>query len=258
MTVHLERPADHVAELVMDRAPANAISTAQAETFIERFATVAADPTIRAVVLSSALTKGFSAGADLKERNTFTEDQLRAQREVFRTCFAALRALPMPVVAAVDGYAMGGGFELALGCDLIVAGAGATFALPEIGVGVIPGGGGTQLLSRRVGLNRAADLIFTCRRIDAAEAATIGAVDRSVEAGRAREAAVELAATIATRSPVGARAAKRALNQGYDVPLAQGMELEHEGWAETAFSPDRIEGIAAFNEKRAPRWADPQ
>lgn len=257
MTVHLERPADHVAELVMDRAPANAISTAQAETLLEHFATIASDGGVRAVVLSSALPKGFSAGADLKERNSFTEEQLRSQREVFRRCFADLRALPMPVVAAVDGYAMGGGFELALGCDLIVAGDRATFALPEIGVGVIPGGGGTQLLSRRVGLNRAADLIFTCRRIDADEAASMGAIDRRVESGRAREAAVELAGVIATKSPVGARAAKRALNHGFDVPLEQGMEYEHQGWAETAFSPDRIEGIAAFNEKREPRWADP-
>lgn len=257
MTVHLERPADHVAELVMERPPANAISTGQAERFIELFDQIAADLTVRAVVLSSAVAKAFSAGADLKERNGFTESQLGAQREIFRRCFADLRGLPMPVIAAVDGYAMGGGFELALGCDLIVAGADASFALPEIGVGVIPGGGGTQLLSRRVGLNRAADLILTCRRVGAAEARELGFADRSVESGRAAATARELAEVIASKSPIGARAAKRALNDGFDASLAEGMQLEHQGWEEVAFSPDRIEGIAAFNDKRQPRWSDP-
>lgn len=250
------RHGEHVAELVMDRPEAmNALSTAQAQCLADACAAVADDRTVRAVVLSSALEKAFCVGADLKERNGFTDDELRAQREVFRACFGGVHALPVPAVAAVEGFAMGGGFELALSCDLVVAGATAVFALPELGVGVIPGGGGTQLLSRRVGLNRAADVIFTGRRVDVREGERMGFVDRSVPAGQARATALELAGLIATKSPVGARAAKRALVHGFDLPVEGGLELEHEGWCEVAFSPDRTEGIAAFNEKRPPRFA---
>lgn len=250
------RHGDHVVELVMNRPEAmNALSTEQAQRLVDACAAVAEDRSVRAVVLSSALEKAYCVGADLKERNSFTDDQLRAQRTVFRGCFGGVHGLPMPVVAAVESYAMGGGFELALSCDLIVASETAVFALPEIGVGVIPGGGGTQLLSRRVGLNRAADVIFTGRKIDVAEGERMGFVDRRVPAGQARTQALELAALVATKSPIGARAAKRALVHGFDLPVEQGFELEHEGWAETAFSPDRLEGIAAFNEKRPPRWS---
>jgi enoyl-CoA hydratase/carnithine racemase len=160
----------------------------------------------------------------------------------------------MPTVAAVHGYALGGGCELALSCDLIIAADDAVFALPEVGVGVIPGGGGTQLLSRRVGLNRAADLIFTTRRLDADEAYRIGLADRRVPVGADREAARELAADIAARSPVALRNAKRALREGFDLPIADGLEVEDRCWRATAFSADRAEGVAAFVDKRLPRW----
>lgn len=247
---------EHVVELVMNRPEAmNALSTAQAQRLVDACTELAGDRSVRAVVLSSALPKAYCVGADLKERNGFTDDQLRAQREVFRACFGGVHGLPMPTIAAVEGFAMGGGFELALSCDLIVASETAVFALPELGVGVIPGGGGTQLLSRRVGLGRAADVIFTGRKVDVAEGETMGFVDRRVEGGRARGAALELAALVATKSPIAARAAKRALVQGFDLPVEEGFELEHEGWSETAFSPDRLEGIAAFNAKRPPRWS---
>ncbi|GAB3624103.1 enoyl-CoA hydratase-related protein [Mariniluteicoccus endophyticus] len=250
------RHGEHVVELVMNRPEAmNALSTRQARAIAAACEELAADRTVRAVVLSSALEKAYCVGADLKERNCFTDDQLREQREVFRACFGGVGALPMPTVAAVEGFAMGGGFELALMCDLVVASETAVFALPELGVGVIPGGGGTQTLSRRVGRNRAADVIFTGRRLDVAEGETMGFVDRRVAAGSARTAAVELARVIATKSPIGARNAKRALVEGFDLPISEGLDLEHEGWVATAFSPDRVEGIAAFNEKRAPRWS---
>ena len=146
---------------------------------------LAADDDLRAVVLSSSTPRAFCVGADLKERNGYTDEQLRAQRVVYRRMAAALLAVPVPVVAAVAGFALGGGLELALLGDLVVADETAVVGLPEVSVGVIPGLGGTQLLPRRIGAARAAELIFTARQIDAAEAAALGVVDRVVPAGQA-------------------------------------------------------------------------
>nr|WP_204920446.1 enoyl-CoA hydratase-related protein [Microlunatus panaciterrae] len=242
----------------MDRPEAlNAVSTEQAAAIAAACAELASDPSVRAVVLSSSASRAFCVGADLKERAGFSDEDLRAQRPVARAAYGGVLGLPVPVIAAVEGYALGGGCELALACDLIVASNTAVFALPEVGVGLIPGGGGTQLLPRRIGWNRAADLIFSTRRVGAEEALQIGLADRRVPAGLARLTAVELAEGIATRSPVAVRNAKAALRRGFDVGLPAGLEIEDLAWADTAFSADRAEGIAAFNEKRAPRWPDP-
>jgi enoyl-CoA hydratase/carnithine racemase len=244
-----------VAELVLDRPEAmNAVSTAMARAIGAATAELAADASVRAVVVSSTHERAFCVGADLKERNSLTDDELRAQRPLARAAYGGVLALPVPVVAAVDGFALGGGFEIALSCDLIVAGEGATVGLPEVSVGVIPGGGGTQLLTRRVGWSRAASMIFTARRLGAAQAHELGVVDEVVAAGSARERALELAATIASHSPVGLRNAKRAMRLGFDTDLASGLDIEDECWAATAFSGDRAEGVAAFAEKRRPVW----
>lgn len=244
-----------VAELVFDRPIAhNALSTAMAQEMAAATGVVAADPAVRALVVSSASPKAFCVGADLKERNGFTDAQLLEQRPHFRAAFTGVRDLPMPTIAAVHGFALGGGFEFALSCDLIVCDETAVLGLPEVTVGVIPGGGGTQLLVRRVGSSRAADLILTGRRIGVDEADRLGLVDRRVAAGQARSAALELAEVIAANSPVGVRNAKRALRLGVDLDLARGFEIEDEAWRATALSGDRVEGIAAFNEKRRPDW----
>lgn len=255
MTVRLERPAPFVAEIVLHRPEAlNAMSTAQCGRLSAVCAEVAADPAVRVVVLTSSSLRAFCAGADLKERNSFTDDQLRAHRPVSRAAYRAVLDLPMVAVAAVEGYALGGGCELALACDLVVASDSAVFGLPEVRVGLIPGGGGTQVLSRRIGLNRALDLVLTGRRLDADEAFRLGLADRRCAAGSARQTALELAEQIGANSPVGVRAAKRAVRQGFEVGLARGLELEDQGWERAAFSPDRVEGIAAFNEGRRPQW----
>lgn len=255
VTVNRHDDAPGVTELVLDRPEAhNAISTDHARQLAAATAEVAADPSVRVVVLSSSAPRSFCVGADLKERNTIDDDGLRAQRLVFRAMFTGLLELPVPVVAAVHGHALGGGLELALSCDLVVVDETAVLGLPEVSVGVIPGGGGTQLLTRRLGWSRAADLIFTARRLDAAEAYRLGLADRLVGAGAARSAALELAATIAAHSPVGVRNAKRAMRQGFDTPLAAGLDIEDAAWRATAFSRDRKEGVAAFNEKRRPDW----
>ena len=255
MTVRVERPAAGVAELVMDRPEAlNAVSTEQARALTAACGQLGLEPDLQVVVLSSAVPRAFCVGADLKERAGFTDRQLADQRPVTRAAYAAVLDLPMPTVAAVEGFALGGGCELALACDLIVASDTAVFGLPEVSVGLVPGGGGTQLLQRRIGLNRAADLIFTARRVDADEAFRLGLADRRVGAGAARSAALELARQIAGHSPVALRNAKGALRQGADMDLPSALLIEDQAWQRTAFSADRVEGIAAFNDRRAPRW----
>ena len=232
----------------------NALSTEQVRRLGDAASQLAADDQVSVVIISSALEKAFCVGADLKERRRFDNDDLRGQRPVFQKAFGALRELPVPVIAAVDGFAMGGGCELALSCDVIIASASAVFGLPEVGLGLIPGEGGTQLLPRRIGFSRAADLLLTGRRVDAEEALRIGLADRLVPEGLARISALQLAEEIATKSPVSLRAAKRALLQGLDVDLTRGLEIESRAWEEAAFSADRVEGIEAFNQRRAPRW----
>ncbi|MGK5632927.1 enoyl-CoA hydratase/isomerase family protein [Streptomyces sp. URMC 123] len=254
--VAVRRPGSpHVAELVLDRPKAmNAVSSAMARALADACRALSDDPDVRAVVLTSSHDRAFCVGADLKERNALTDAELSAQRPTARAAYTGVLELPMPTVAAVHGYALGGGFELALSCDVIVADRTAVVGLPEVTVGVIPGGGGTQLLPRRVGAARAAELVFTGRRVEAAEARELGLVDELVDAGQDRAAALALAERIAANSPVGLRAAKRALRLGHGMDLRSGLEVEDAAWRTVAFSGDRAEGVAAFNEKRKPNW----
>jgi len=245
----------HVAELVLDRPRAmNAVSTELATRLAEACAALAADPEVRATVLTSSSERAFCVGADLKERNALSDAELARQRPLARAGYTAVLELPMPTVAAVHGYALGGGFELALSCDVIVADPSAVVGLPEVSVGVIPGGGGTQLLPRRVGAARAAELIFSARRVEAAEAHALGLVDELADPGADRSRALALASRIAANSPVGLRAAKRALRLGWGQELRAGLDIEDAAWRTVAFSGDRAEGVAAFNEKRRPDW----
>jgi enoyl-CoA hydratase/carnithine racemase len=253
--VRVLRHGEHVAEIVLSRPEAlNAVSTALARDLIAATGVVAADRRTRAVVVSSAAPTAFCVGADLKERRTFSDADLLAQRPVTAAAYRGVLDLPMPAVAAVHGFALGGGFEIALSCDLVVGDRTAVVGLPEVSVGVVPGGGGTQLLARRVGQARAADLIFTARRLDAAEAFGLGCLDRLVPPGSDRAAALDLARVIAGNSPVGLRQAKRALRLGAGLDLAAALQVEDAAWHATAFSPDRAEGVRAFAERRTPNW----
>ncbi|PLW65940.1 enoyl-CoA hydratase [Streptomyces sp. SCUT-3] len=245
----------HVVELVLDRPKAmNAVSTAMAASVAEATAALAADRTARVVVLTSSHERAFCVGADLRERNGWSDAELARQRPHARAAYTGVLELPMPTVAAVHGFALGGGYELALSCDLIVADPTAVVGLPEVSVGVIPGGGGTQLLPRRVGAARAAELVFTARRVPAGEALELGMVDFLAAEGQDRAEALALAHRIAVNSPVGLRAAKRALRLGHGMDLRSGLEVEDAAWRTVAFSGDRHEGVAAFNDKRTPEW----
>ena len=249
----LVRRHGHVAELVLDRPKAmNAVSMAMARSIVAACAALGGDRDARVVVVTSSHERAFCVGADLKERNAMTDAELLRSRPLSRGAYTGVLELPMPTIAAVHGYALGGGFELALSCDVIVADDTAVVGLPEVSVGVIPGGGGTQLLPRRVGAARAAELVFSARRVEAPEARELGLVDELVAAGQDREAALALAARMAANSPVGLRAAKRALRLGHGLDLRTGLEVEDAAWRTVAFSGDRAEGVAAFNEKRRP------
>jgi enoyl-CoA hydratase/carnithine racemase len=244
-----------VAVVELDRPDAlNAISTRLATELTAAMADIAADNNIRAVVLAGAGDRAFCVGADLKERNSLDDDGFRDQRIVFRAAFGSVLALPQPAVAAVHGFALGGGLELALSCDVVVADDAAVVGLPEVSLGLVPGGGGTQLALRRLGPGRAADVVLTGRRIAAQEAHDIGLVDRLVPAGSARIAAIEIAEQIAANSPVATRAAKRALREGWALDYTAAMDVEDVAWRTAAFSADRKEGIAAFNDKRKTVW----
>ncbi len=228
-TIRLSRPGDGIAEITLDRPAAmNAVSSAMAAELTGVCTELAATPEVRVVVFSAAGERAFSAGADLKERAGLTDEDLLRQRHAIRGLFGALLALPQPAIAAVHGFALGGGCELALSCDLVVADETAVFGLPEVTVGLVPGGGGTQLALRRL-------------------------VDRR-PARQAPAAARELAGQIAANSPVAVRAAKRALRHGWGVSLETGLDVEDAAWRTAAASPDRREGIAAFAEKRKPVW----
>jgi enoyl-CoA hydratase/carnithine racemase len=249
--------ADGVARIIINRPDRrNALSWSVVRELRAACAAAKADPDVQVCVLTGAGDRAFCAGADLRERHGFSDDDWLAQRQLFRRGFAAVRRCPLPTVAAVGGVAFGGGAELALSCDLVVAAEDARFALPEVGLGLIPGGGGTQLLARRAGRAVARDLILTGRPIEAEEALRLGVADRLVPAGKALAAALELAGELATRSPAALRLAKRAIETGADLPLEDGIEVEDRAWREAALGDDRREGVAAWNERRQPRWPD--
>jgi enoyl-CoA hydratase/carnithine racemase len=245
----------HVGVVTLARPEAlNAISGQVANELAGAVLAAAADADAWAIVLEAEGDRAFCVGADLKERNTLDDAGWMRNRVLMRAMFDSMRAIPQPTIASVFGYALGGGFELALSCDLVVASDEAMFGFPETKVGIVPGGGGTQVLARRIGMARAKDLILTGRRIGAEEARDIGLVQRVVPRAGLAETTMAMAREICSNSPVGVREAKAAIDRGLEVPLQQGLELEDAAWRRAVASEDRREGIAAFNEKRAPNW----
>jgi methylglutaconyl-CoA hydratase len=215
----------------------------------------ASNDSIRAIVVTGAGTKAFCAGADLKERQGMSENDVRRQLELYRSELGPLEASPKPVVAAINGVAFGGGFELAILCDLRVAAPHAELALPETGLGIIPGAGGTQRLPRIVGEARAKEMILTGRRLNAAEALAWGLVNRVSPAGvDVVDDAIAFLEPIASGAPIAQAAALEAIDRSFDVSLAHGLELEKVSYDKTLVSEDRREALAAFAEKRKPRF----
>ncbi len=247
-------PGGAIAVLTLHRPQAlNAVDNALLAALHAALDDLEADTALRGIVLTGAGDRAFSTGMDLKERAGFSDDDLRAQRKRIVALVRRVHELPVATIAAVEGFALAGGFELALTCDLIVASADALFGLPEVKVGIFPGGGSTQTLTWLVGPARARDVILAGRRLTAAEAEAWGIVARVVETGHAREAAVELATTIAEGAPLGIRQAKEAI-RGAHRSLAEGLDAENALYEAVLRSADRREGFRAFAEKRKPRF----
>jgi enoyl-CoA hydratase len=232
----------------------NAMNTAMGEELLRCFEAFQWDRTVRAVVFTGAGEKAFCVGGDLKEREGMTDEAWRAQHLVFEQGAARVLHCPVPVIAAVEGFALGGGCELAVLSDFVVASESAVFAVPEVTRGIFPGIGGTQLLPRIIGAPMAKEMIFTGRRVDAHEAKALGLVNHVVPRGQARAKALEIATTIAANGPVAVRQAKKAINWGSETDLETGMALAIEAYNNTVTTEDRLEGVRAFNEKRKPRF----
>ena len=247
--------AEHVATVTLNRPDVhNAMNEAMRRDLTRCFDSVALDDDVKVVVVTGAGERAFSAGADIRE---FVEPlvavRFREQRR--RLDFRqAMDRCSQPIIAAVNGFALGGGLELALACDIRVAAVGATLGLTEINLAIIPGGGGTQRLPRLVGRGKALEMILTGARIPADEALRIGLVERVVPTGEALKAATELARAIAAKAPVALRYAKEAVVKGLELPLADGLRLEGDLSTLLRTTEDRVEGAKAFLEKRTPRW----
>ncbi len=242
-TVTLNRPDVH-----------NAMNDLMRRELKRCFESVADADDVRVVVVTGAGAKAFSAGADIREfveplvPTRFRDSRRRVD---FR---AVMDRCPQPIIAAIGGYAFGGGLELALACDIRIAAANATLGLTEVNLAIIPGGGGTQRLPRVVGRGKALEMILTGARIPADEALRIGLVERVVPEGQALAAATGLARTLAARAPVALRYAKEAVVKGLELPLADGLRLETDLSTLLRTTEDRVEGAKAFLEKRPPRW----
>ena len=253
-TLRIEKEG-HFCWLKLNRPEAmNALNTQMARELIAAAEEIALDREAWVVGITTTSDKSFGVGADLKERKGMTSEQIAAQRVLFTRAMVALKNLPQPVLAGVKGFALGGGFEIALMADIIITGENAQFALPEVRVGLVPGNGGTQTLSRLIGKSRAKEMIFTGKRVDARKALEMGIANQVVPVEQVEEAVRTLAAEICAAAPIAVRQAKKAIDMGMNVDLNTGIEIESEAYNVNLVTEDRQEGIRAFNEKRRPRW----
>jgi enoyl-CoA hydratase len=247
-----------VAVVTIDNPPVNALSAALLEELETEIDRLDADDDVRAIVLVGAGERAFVAGADIKEfpslREAAAEAHDRGSARGIQKLGHRMDAARTPFVAAIHGFCLGGGLELAMCCDIRVASQDATLGQPEIKLGLIPGGGGTQRLPRLVGIGRAQYLNMTGDPIAAGQAYEWGLVEKVVPAGEARDAALEIARTIASRSPVSVAVLRELARTTRDLPLEEGLRREADGFRRCLESEDGAEGVAAFLEKREPRF----
>jgi enoyl-CoA hydratase/carnithine racemase len=254
--LRLERIDDgRLALLTLDRPAArNAIDRRMAAELARACELLRGDASLRAVVVTGAGARAFCAGADLRERGSLTAEEKTAHTVAIEAAAEAIAGLPMPTVAAVRGYALAGGAELAIACDLRVAATDAIFGFPEVRVGIFPGAGGAIRLPSLVGLGAARDLLFTGRQIDAAEALRIGLVDRLEAPERVVEAAIALAREIADNAPLAVRAVKQALAASAGRPPAESRPEVNALRAALDATADYAEGLRAFADRRPPEF----
>lgn len=242
-----------VALVTLDRPEVlNALNFSLIAQLTDALEALDADPRCRTIVVTGAGERAFAAGADIRELAEQTPTSLTVDDHFHR--WERIKRIRKPIIAAVRGFALGGGCELAMTCDMIVAGEDAQFGQPEIRLGVMPGAGGTQRLTRAIGKARAMELILTGRNLSAREAEAHGLVTRVVPAEATLTAALDLAARIAAMPPVAVLAAKAAVNRAEELPLEAGLEFERRSFYLLFDTEDQKEGMAAFGEKRSPRW----
>ncbi len=241
---------EHIAVITFNRPEAmNALNNQTRAEFRQAIAEVAADDNLKVLILTGN-GKAFVAGSDIKEFNKTTP---YAAHNIMRLG-EMVEKLEKPVIAAVNGFCLGGGCEIAMACDIIIASEKAKFGQTEINIGIIPGGGGTQRLQRLIGVCRAKELIFTGDIINAAEADRIGLVNRVVPLDELMTAARQVAAKIAAKSAAALKLAKTAINRGMQTDLESGLKYEYELYSLSLSLEDKVEGVNAFLEKRAPKF----
>jgi len=253
-TLALEHSGEHVLVATLARPEAlNALNTQMGRDLADLWTRISVEPgEVRCIVLTGAGERAFCAGGDLKERNGMTDAAWRAQHEIFERSFMALLECTVPVVAAVNGHAFGGGLEIALCCDFIYASRAARFALSEASLGIMPGGMGTQNLPRAVGERRAKELILTARPFSAEDGERWGLVNRVCEPGKVLDEALVTAKAIAANAPLSVRQAKKSIHYGMQTDVLTGYRFEIEAYNRLVDTEDRHEGVRAFNEKRKP------
>lgn len=253
-TLRLGHPSPDILVVTLDRPQAsNAMNTQMGRDLMELFEELQIRfDDLRCVVVTGSGEKAFCAGGDLKERRGMTDEAWQAQHAIFERMMRAVVACPLPLIAAVNGAAYGGGCELAAAVDFVYAAETARFALTEVTLGIMPGAGGTQNLPRAVGMRRAKEIILTGQAFTAAQGAQWGLVNRVVPLADLMEATLATARRIADNAPIAVRQAKQSVHRGMQMSLWDGMAFEIEAYNRMVPTEDRREGINAFNEKRKP------
>jgi enoyl-CoA hydratase len=253
-TLALEQPSEHLLVVRFNRPEVrNAISTQVGRDMLDLFSRLATPGEIRCVVLTGT-GQAFCAGGDLKERHGMTDEQWLAQHAIFERMTLAILDCPIPVIAAVNGAAFGGGCEITLTCDFAYASTAARFALTEITLGIMPGGGGTQFLPRAAGLRRAKEVILTGRPFSAEEALAWNVVNKLCAPEKLIEETLATAQAICDNAPISVRQAKRSMHFGAQMDLRSALFFEIDAYNKMVGTEDRHEGVRAFNEKRKPRF----
>lgn len=249
----LEERRGQVTILTLNRPDVmNSFNFAMLRELKERAEAIQSDSQVRVVIITGAGDKAFCAGADLKERAAYSEAQVREFIATIRNLFTFIEAMNKPVIAAINGVALGGGTELALACDIRIASENVTMGLTETRLAIIPGAGGTQRLPRLIGRGKAKELIFTGRRVDAGEAFQIGLVNKICPGQLLMDECMAMAAVICEAGPIAIQQAKYAINHGLEVDIHTGLAIESDAYWITIPTEDRTEALAAFREKRKP------
>jgi len=245
---------DNIAVITINNPPVNTLNAQVIKELERAFDELRQDKQVLAVILTGAGEKAFVAGADISQFPSLDREGGIALSQKGQMVFQNIADFPCPVICAINGFALGGGLELALACDIRVVADNAKLGVPEITLGIIPGYGGTQRLSRILPMGKAKEMVFSGEMIDASSAYNIGLADRLVPAGKAMEEAMNLANIIASRGPLALQVAKKVMNNGFEMELAEALTMEAEGFGDLCETEDKNEGAQAFLEKRAPKF----